>query len=39
MCHVCGCYRGDGSDLESTLCKYDLRKSDFIDSIYKEEFY
>ena len=32
MCRVCECYRaghsGDGCDLASTLCKYDLRKSD-----------
>ena len=32
MCVVCECYRGgnsgDGCDLASTLCKYDLRKGD-----------
>ena len=33
MCRVCGCcivggYSGDGCDLASTLCKYDLRKGD-----------
>ena len=32
MCCVCECYRkglgGDGCDLASTLCKYDLRKGD-----------
>ena len=31
MCHVCGCYKGhsgDGCDLASTLCRYDLRKGD-----------
>ena len=32
MCRVCECYRGghsgDGCDLASTLCKYDLRKCD-----------
>ena len=31
MCRVCECYRGgigDGCDLASTLCKYDLRKGD-----------
>ena len=32
MCHVCGCFMrgnsGDGCDLASTLCKYDLRKGD-----------
>ena len=33
MCRVCGCCRGghssgDGCDLASTLCKYDLRKGD-----------
>ena len=32
MCRVCECYRGghsgDGCDLASTLCKYDLRNGD-----------
>ena len=32
MCRVCECYRGgisgDGCDLASTFCKYDLRKGD-----------
>ena len=31
MCRVCWCYRGgigDGCDLVSTLCKYNLRKGD-----------
>ena len=32
---VCGCYRGgysgDGCDLASTLCKYDLRKGNLFD--------
>ena len=28
MCRVCGCCSGDGCDLASTLCKYDLRKGD-----------
>ena len=32
MCRVCDCYRGghngDGCDLASTLCKYNLRKGD-----------
>ena len=31
MRRVCECYRGhigDGCDLASTLCKYDLRKGD-----------
>ena len=30
MCCVCECYKcsGDGCDLASTLCKYDLRKGD-----------
>ena len=34
VCLVCGCYRGghsgDGCDLASTLCKYDLMKCDLI---------
>ena len=32
MCRVCGCYRGgpsgDGCDLASTLCRYDLKNGD-----------
>ena len=32
MCRLCECYRGmhsgNGYDLASTLCKYDLRKGD-----------
>ena len=37
LCRVCGCYRGDivvmDVFLASTLCKYDLRKGDFICSV------
>ena len=34
MCRVCVCvlqrgHSGDGCDLASTLCEYDLRKGDF----------
>ena len=30
MCRVCECegHSGDGCDLASTMCKYDLRKGD-----------
>ena len=36
-CCVCECHSGDGCDLASTLCKYDLRKGNlFVLSLAKQ---